>query len=366
MTPYDYVLLCFEIIFMLVGIIGNGLVLVVHIQRSIRKSEAVILNLFLACGNFLYNLLVKSLQIARRVTDWTGYEASNRIDASAYNICSSFLGILFGIELYVVCLNILIAVTRYRIICGAPGQRMTRRTIYIILFFVVLLSIVVGIVVGVISSADTDTDGNLICRISESTRLPFYFFIFGTVFVSVVAIFVLSVKMIRNVKIRQRRVFPMQPTENGEGKINTVSAQLKPSSTVQQNQAGTSQSPTIKPQHILSQEPIPGGFQSLPPPVTQNPANERFPIRNFQRETLDHMTKSLLATTLTFSIIWFCVFLLTILQGVLANFVMTTPPWLILFSAGILMHLNHIFGPFILWYVNTAFRDGLKKLICRN
>ena len=188
--------------------------------------------------------------------------------------------------------------------------------------------------------------------------------------------------MIRNVKRRQRRVFPMQPTENGEGQINTVSSQFRPNNShdnvhVYQNQvlaAGTSQGPAIRPlqflfasssQHTDSQEPTPGGFQSPPPPVNQDPIG-RFQISHFQRKTLDHMTKSLLATTLTFSIVWFCVFLLTILQAVLANFFMTTPPWLILFSAGILMHLNHIVAPFILWYVNATFRHALKRLICLN
>ena len=48
------------------------------------------LTISLRATPYIYNLLVKSLQIARRVMDWKVYEVSNRADASAY-ICNSAL-----------------------------------------------------------------------------------------------------------------------------------------------------------------------------------------------------------------------------------------------------------------------------------
>ena len=154
-------------------------------------------------------------------------------------------------------LNVLISVNRYRIIRGAPGQRMTMRAIYTVFVFVVLLSIVFGITVGVISSADIAADGNLICKISESTRLVFYIVHIRYSFCLSCCNLcrLLTVKMIRNVKRRQRRVFPMQPTENREEQTNTVSSQFRLNKNVYQNQvlaAGTSQGQAIRPQQFLS------------------------------------------------------------------------------------------------------------------
>ena len=430
MTTYPLTLLIIEIICMLIGTTGNGLVLVVYTQRSVKKSPAVILTLFLTCGNLLYSMVVTSLQIVRRVTDLSNYEIPNIKHSNEF--CQSFIGVLLGVEYFVIWLNVLIAINRHRIICGSPGERMKMRTVYLASFLILLSGIVFGTVMGVLSTSEINEDGILVCRIKESVRQGYKIFIFGTVFGTIVGIIVLDIKMIRSVKRRQRQIFPLQLTD---AKANLVDTQCRPGNTLDPHQELVSQSKTLQPvgslpgtsgasvesQHRssqtlsteLSRQPsvrfqmnnlsktpqpvgtVPGtskcpssrppqhvgnhstsssqsvenqhrSSQTLPAQVSRQPSLMRFQINNFQHKTLYRMTKSLLTTTLTFAIIWLCIFSMAILQSVLEAYVTNYSSNIFLFMPGIFFQVNHIIPPFILWCLSSDFRQAFWKLVHPN
>ena len=432
MTTYTYMysLLIIEIICMLIGTTSNGLVLVVYTQRSVKKSPPVILTLFLTSGNLLYSMVVTSLQIVRRVTDLNNYETPNIRHPNEY-ICQPFIGVLFAVEQFVVWLNVLIAINRYRIICGGPGERMKMRTVYLASFLIFLSCIVFGTIIGVLSTSEIDEDGTLLCRIKESARQGFNIFIFGTSFGTIVGIIVLDIKMIRSVKRRQRQIFPLQLTD---AKANSVDTQNRSGNTLDPNQElvsqsktlqsvgnlpgtsgasvesqhrssqtlstelsrqfsvrfqinnlsktpqpvgtipGTSKSPACRPpQHLgnhsaLSSQSVENQYrssQTLPTQVSRQPS-VGFQINNFQYKTLWRMTKSLLATTLTYAIIWLCVFSLAILQIVLEAYVTNYSSNTILFMTSILFQVSHIIPPFILWCLSSDFRQAFWKLVHPN
>ena len=403
MTPYNIALLLVEVIFMLIGTISNGLVIMVYMcdRRSLRRSVVMILSLFLASGNCLYCAIVNPLQIAIRVTDWNSPE---NIQVSEY-ICKAFLGIRFSIDVFVVCLNGLIAVNRYRVVCGSPRERMTTRQVTLAVVFIILLFIPVGVAMVILSMSEITLDGQLSCRLSESARQVWYVVLFVTVLGTAVAIIVLSIKIIRHVKRQQSVIYPMHhaanQTSGSEGGAHTKSGlQSKSNNFLQSNQESMSTSshwktpssvsrtlqvPSTQPPYTMAttnseplsekeqpstsfQQPVPlpvdrhSNFALLPTPLSQHQSS--IEENRFQGQTLGHLTKSLLAITLTFSINWLCVFILVVVLAVIEIYITSNlSTRLLLFIIGTLLQMNHIIPPFILGYTSPTFRQALRRLI---
>ena len=409
MTPYDTMTLLLEVISILIGTISNGLVMLVYMcdQRSLRGSVAMILSLFLASVNCLYCAIVNPFQIAIRATDWNGTE---KIQASEY-ICKAFLGIRFAIDVFVVCLNALIAVNRYRVVCGSTRKIMTKRRVTLAVFLIALLSILVGVTMVILGLAEITVDGQLSCRLSKSVRQVWYVVLFVTVVGIAVAIIVLNSKMIRHVKRRQNVVYPVHRTANqtlnGEGEAHTKSGHQSESNNVLQwdqkcmskssrlnipsSVSGTLQVTSTQPPYPMTttnfeplspapvkeqpstsfQPPVPPpvGLHSnsppLPPSLSQHQSSHE--ENKFHRRTLGHLTKSLLAITLTFSINWLCIFILAVLVTILEVYITSNlSSGLLLFIIGILLQMNHIIPPFILVYISPTFWQALRRLLHRD
>ena len=409
MTSHDIMLPLLEVIAILIGTISNGLVMLVYMcdQRSLRGSAAKILSLFLASGNCLYCAIVNPFQITIRATDWNSTE---KIQASEY-ICKAFLGIRFSIDVFVVCLNALIAVNRYRVVCGSTRERMTKRRVTLAVFFIVLVSILVGVAMVILGLAEITVDGQLSCRLPKSVRQVWYVVLFVTVVGIAVAIIVLNSKMIRHVKRRQNVIYPVNraanQTPNGEGGAHTKSGQQSESNDVLQwdqksmstssrlnipsSVSGTLQFTSTQPPYLMTttyseplspapvkEQPSTSFQPPVPPPVGRHSNSPPLPPslsrhqssheeNKFHRRTLGHLTKSLLAITLTFSISWLCIFILAILVTVLEVYITSNlSSGLLLFIIGILLQMNHIIPPFILGYTSPTFRQTLRRLIHRD
>ena len=168
---------------------------------------SVVLTTFWAFSNFLYCLLVSSFYTGQLIIRWKTPETH----ANQIYVCRCFLGIRFSLEVINICMNILIAVNRYLVVCGAPGKRMTTRRIGLSIFFIIVSSVSLGTVGGIKWAAVTKLSGDhFFCPITESARNLLPIVVDGPILVSIICIFVLDVKMINHIKGRQRQNIPMQ------------------------------------------------------------------------------------------------------------------------------------------------------------
>ena len=206
LEPYEIIYIVLEAFCGSLGLIGNFLVILVFIRRSVQKPPAVILILSLAIGDFAYSLFSSPLQATAQA-----YPASYGNESLAENhhiediLCKVTMAVDLGIEYYSIVVHGLITVNRYCVVCRRAQRAMTTRATITAVIVIILISLVIGGLGGMTSSINYSYD-TVNCIVVQ-----FYGFIaifFVTLVGTVLLIVVLNLKMVLHVRNEQRKIWP--------------------------------------------------------------------------------------------------------------------------------------------------------------
>ena len=295
------------------GLIGNLLIILVFIRRSVQKSPAVILILLLAFGDVSYSLFCSPLRAISQTYHASHGNDSDITPSSEDILCKFSVASDLGVEFYSIVIHGFIAINRYVVVC--KNSRLSRRamttnaTVACVLI-IVLTSLCIGCFGGITATVNNSTD-TVKCNIDEYYRLFPILFFSVTLVGTLLLIVVLNLKMILHVRKEQRQVWPgteqvtndEEPNDGMKSNTHNTCESLgnvaaSSSANYDEQYKPKLSTPTVSPSrehNQLEQQPQPSQHLRL-----QMPGNQR----EFQRRTLSRMTKTLILTTTIFALLW--------------------------------------------------------------
>ena len=390
LKEYEIVYIVVEALCGTLGLISNFLVILVFARRSVQKPPAVILIISLAIGDFIYSLFSSSLQIAGQI-----YHASNRNDSATGTCIEGILSqvsiaVTVATEYYGILLHGLITINRYWVVCRTPRRSTTTFGTILYVTLVVLTSLFIGSFAGYQSSRTQPITYSQLSTIIEFDH-TFLGVLFITLVGTVVLIVVLNCKMVTHVRNRQRKVLPDIHFNEGSNENAGVENENQPNAENASKRCVTTSSfvssewvfVPVTPSNLVktgSHLSIPSTAQAGPLPTLSQPQQQPQlrqqqirPIqqvqvpdnrRNFQRQTLSRMTKTLILSTTIFALLWIVTFgSVMIPPRILRQLKHSNShayAYVLFFSE--FSRLNHFLNPVIYGFMCTRFKEEFKRM----
>ncbi len=378
-----------EIVSGLLGVFANCLILVTFLLGIRQKTPAIILIIALGFGDLFYSIGTAPMRASSHML--FGIRSRQYNESHVLQIlCRSVTSLDLAIEHFTVLLHGLIAINRYYVVCRSTSySRIGVRATIVLIASSASLSVLTGVLAGFGATTQHDDHGDTQCYFNKNWHIVMLAVFYSTLIVTLALIVILNTKMVvhvRNVQRMAKEEIQLRNLNNGnriaDRNDNVPEVDSNAHSTLNQSTL-----PSVEDTSIGEPSSFQGGSdQSIPRAIQVQPVSfkqressnqdkdkpENIPhpepqlLRDYQRKTLNKMSKTLLMTTTLFVLLWIpAVAVYSIPTSVMAHLSQTHESLMsFIIFCGQMRRFNHFINPIIYGVMCNNFRVAFRRMFC--